>query len=77
MYPQLKPLKQKKLYKQIQKQMIRQDKRVKLYMINENWLKIRKQKDRRRRRVLERLWRIRQLTLMKAGELPLPTLSLT
>lgn len=75
MYLQLKPLKQKKLYKQIQKQMIRQDKRVKLYMINENWLKIRKQKDRRRRRVLERLWRIKQLTLMKAGELPLPTLS--
>jgi hypothetical protein len=75
MYPQLKPLKQKKLYKQIQKQMIRQDKRVKLYMINENWLKIRKQKDRRRRRVLERLWRIKQLTLMKSGELPLPTLS--
>lgn len=74
MYPQLKPLKQKKLYQQIKKQEV-QEKRIKLYLMNQNWLKIRKQKDRRRRRVLERLWRIKQLTLMKAGELPLPSLS--
>lgn len=74
MYPQLKPLKQKKLYQQIKKQEV-QEKRIKLYLMNQNWLKIRKQKDRRRRRVLERLWRMKQLTLMKAGELPLPSLS--
>ena len=73
MYPQLKPLKQKKLHKQI-RNMIRKDKRVKLYMINENWLKVRKQKDTRRRRVLEKLWRIQQLYLVKTGQLPLPSL---
>lgn len=74
MYPQLKPLKQKKLYQQIKKQEVK-EKRIRLYLMNENWLKIRKQKDRRRRRVLERLWRVKQLTLIKAGELPLPSLN--
>lgn len=74
MYPQLKPLKQKKLYQQIKKQEVK-EKRIKLYLMNQNWLRIRKQKDRRRRRVLERLWRIRQLTLLKTGRMPLPSLS--
>ena len=74
MYPQLKPLKQKKLYKQLKKQEVK-EKRIRFYLINENWLKIRKQKDRRRRRVMERLWRIKQLALMKTGNLPLPSLS--
>ena len=74
MYPQLKPLKQKKLYKQLKKQEVK-EKRIRLYLMNENWLKIRKQKDRRRRRVLERLWRIKQLTLLKTGRMPLPSLS--
>jgi hypothetical protein len=74
MYPQLKPLKQKKLYQQIKKQEVK-EKRIRLYLMNENWLKIRKQKDRRRRRVLERLWRIKQLTLLKTGRMPLPSLS--
>jgi hypothetical protein len=74
MYPQLKPLKQKKLYQQTKKQEVK-EKRIRLYLMNENWLKIRKQKDRRRRRVLERLWRIRQLTLLKTGRMPLPSLS--
>lgn len=74
MYPQLKPLKQKKLHQQIKKQEVK-EKRIRLYLINENWLKIRKQKDRRRRRVMERLWRIKQLSLIKTGNLPLPSLS--
>lgn len=74
MYPQLKPLKQKKLYQQIKKQEVK-EKRIRLYLMNENWLKIRKQKDRRRRRVMERLWRMKQLALMKTGNLPLPSLS--
>jgi hypothetical protein len=74
MYPQLKPLKQKKLHQQIKKQEVK-EKRIRLYLINENWLKIRKQKDRRRRRVMERLWRIKQLALMKTGNLPLPSLA--
>ena len=41
------------------------DKRVNLYMQNENWLKIRKQKDRRRRRVLMRIWKASQLAMLK------------
>ncbi len=41
------------------------DKRVKLYIMNQNWLKIRKQKDRRRRRVLARIWRASQLAMLK------------
>jgi len=73
MHLQLKPLRQKKLYHQMKKQLVRHDKRVKLYLMNENWLKIRKQKDRRRRKVLMRLWRISQLDLLKTGRLPLPT----
>ena len=55
----------------MKKQIIRHDKRVKLYFINQNWLKIRKQKDRRKRRVLMRLWKIKQLDLLKTGRLPL------
>lgn len=55
----------------MKKQIIRHDKRVKLYFLNQNWLKIRKQKDRRRRRVLMRLWKIKQLDLLKTGRLPL------
>ena len=55
-YCKLKPLKHKKLFKQMKKQLIRHDKRVMLYLQNQDWLKIRKQKDRRRRRVLEKLW---------------------
>jgi len=74
MYPQLKPLKQKKLYQQLKKQEVK-EKRIRLYLMNENWLKIRKQKDRRRRRVMERLWRMKQLALMKTGNLPIPSLS--
>ncbi len=72
---ELKPLRQKKLYHQMKKQLVRHDKRVMLYLRNQNWLKIRKQKDRRRRRVLMRLWRMKQLTLLKTGRLPLPTLA--
>ncbi len=41
------------------------DKRVKLYTMNQNWLKIRKQKDRRRRRVLARLWKAGQLAMLQ------------
>lgn len=40
----------------MKKQIIRHDKRVMLYLQNQDWLKVRKQKDRRRRRVLEKLW---------------------
>jgi hypothetical protein len=41
------------------------DKRVKMYLLNEGWLKIRKQKDRRRRRVLRKLWKAEQLAFLR------------
>ncbi len=34
-------------------------------MMNQHWLKIRKQKDRRRRRVLARLWKASQLAMLR------------
>lgn len=40
----------------MKKQLVSHDKRVMLYLNNQNWLKIRKQKDRRRRKVLAKLW---------------------
>ncbi len=61
---QLRPLFQRKLWKQMRKKRV-YDKRVKLYIMNQNWLKIRKQKDRRRRRVLARIWRASQLAMLK------------
>ena len=61
---QLRPLFQRKLWKQIRKKNI-YDKRAKLYKMNENWLKIRKQKDRRRRRVLARIWKAEQMTMLR------------
>jgi hypothetical protein len=40
------------------------DKRVNLYMQNHNWLRIRKQKDRRRRRILMKIWKAKQLSFL-------------
>jgi len=61
---QMRPLFQRKLWKLMRKQRV-YDKRVKLYMMNQNWLKIRKQKDRRRRRVLRKLWKAGQLAMLR------------
>jgi hypothetical protein len=41
------------------------DKRVKMYMLNQDWLKIRKQKDRRRRRVLRKVFKAQQLAFLR------------
>ena len=61
---QMRPLFQRKLWKEMRKRRV-YDKRVRLYMQNENWLKIRKQKDRRRRRVLARLWKANKLAMLR------------
>jgi len=61
---QMRPLFQRKLWKLMRKKNV-YDKRVKLYIMNQNWLKIRKQKDRRRRRVLTRLWKASQLAMLR------------
>ena len=50
-------LRQRKLYKVIKKR-TRADHRTRLYLLFVNWLEIRKQKDRRRRRTLRRLYKI-------------------
>jgi len=41
------------------------DKRIKMYMLNQDWLKIRKQKDRRRRRVLRKAFKATQLAYLR------------
>ena len=50
-------LQQRKLYKVIKKR-VRADHRTRLYLLFVNWLEIRKQKDRRRRRTLKKLYKI-------------------
>ena len=50
-------LRQRKLYKVIKKR-TRADHRTRLYLLFVNWLEIRKQKDRRRRRTLRKLYKI-------------------
>ena len=52
-------LRQRKLYKVIKKR-TRADHRTRLYLIFTNWLEIRKQKDRRRRKTLKKLYKIRR-----------------
>ena len=59
-------LRQRKLYKVIKKR-TRADHRTRLYLIFVNWLEIRKQKDRRRRRTLRKLYK-----LARCKELNLP-----
>ena len=62
-------LRQRKLYKVIKKR-TRADHRTRLYLIFVNWLEIRKQKDRRRRRTLKKLYKInrcRELNLPLAA----------
>ena len=52
-------LKQRKLYKVVKKR-IRADHRTRLYLLFINWLEIRKQKDRRKRRTLKKLYKIQR-----------------
>ena len=61
---QIRPLFQRKLWKQLRKKRV-YDKRVKLYMLNQDWLKIRKQKDRRRRRVMLKIWKAKRLAMLQ------------
>lgn len=63
-------LHQRKLVK-VLKRIIREDNRTRYYLLNEKWLLIRKQKDRRRRKTLKRLWKLKRLALLRAGILPL------
>jgi pyruvate-formate lyase-activating enzyme len=57
-------LQQRKL-RLIAKRIIRNEKQIKLYLLNTHWLKIRKQKERRRKKTLIKLWKLRQLMYLK------------
>jgi len=52
---------QKRKLRLIAKRIIRNDKKRKLYLLNLHWLKIKKQKLRRRRKTFIKLWKIRRL----------------
>jgi hypothetical protein len=53
-------LQQRKL-RLIVKRIIRNEKKRKLYLLNVHWLKIRKQKERRRRKTLIKLYKMKRL----------------
>ena len=59
-------LQQRKLRKFITKK-LRSEKKIKLYLLNLHLIKIRKQKERRRRKTLIKLWKIKRLQMMKNG----------
>ncbi len=58
---------QKRKLRILIKRTIRNEKKQKLYLLNLHWLKIKKQKERRRRRTFLKLWRIKQLQFLKAS----------
>mgnify|MGYP001249218021 CR=1 FL=1 len=58
---------QKRKLRILIKRTIRNDKKQKLYLLNLHWLKIRKQKERRRKRTFLKLWRLKQLKFLKAA----------
>ena len=58
---------QKRKLRILIKRTIRNEKKQKLYLLNLHWLKIKKQKDRRRRRTFLKLWRMRRLQFLKAA----------
>ena len=45
---------------------LRSEKKVKLYLLNLHWLRIKKQKQRRRRKTFIKLWKIKRLQELKA-----------
>jgi len=57
---------QKRKLRILIKRTIRNEKKQKLYLLNLHWLKIKKQKERRRRRTFLKMWRIKQLQFLKA-----------
>ena len=59
-------LQQRKLRKFITKK-LRSEKKIKLYLLNLHWIKIRKQKERRRRKTLLKLWKLERLRLFKSA----------
>ena len=44
---------------------LRSEKKVKLYLLNLHWLRIKKQKERRRRKTFIKLWKIKKVQELK------------
>ena len=63
-------LQQRKLRKHLIKA-IRNEKKIKLYLLNNHWIKIRKQKDRRRRKCMAKLYRMERERELRSGTLKL------
>ena len=57
---------QKRKLKLIAKRIIRNEKKRKLYLLNLHWLKIKKQKLRRRRKTFIKLWKMKRLQELKS-----------
>ena len=60
----MKKLRQRLLYAVLKKRKRPYDRTI-IYLLHYKFLEIRKQKDRRRRRVLARIWRASQLAMLK------------
>ena len=58
---------QKRKLRILAKRILRNDKKIKLYLLNLHWLKIKKQKERRRKKTILKLWRMRRLQFLKAA----------
>ena len=56
---------QKRKIRIIAKRIIRNEKKLKLYLLNLHWLKIKKQKLRRRRRTFIKLWKLKRINTLK------------
>lgn len=55
-------LQQRKLRKYLTKK-IRSEKKIKLYLLNLHWIKIKKQKERRRKKTLTKLYKLKRLKM--------------
>jgi len=60
---------QKRKLRKIARNQIRNEKKLKLYLLNLHWIKIKKQKERRKRRTLAKLWKMERLRLMHNQQL--------
>ena len=56
---------QKRKLRLVAKRIIRNEKKRKLYLLNLHWLKIKKQKLRRRRKTFIKLWKLKRLNTLR------------
>jgi len=57
---------QKRKIRLLVKRIIRNDKKRKLYILNTHWLKIKKQKLRRRKKTFIKLYKMKRINMMKS-----------